>query len=114
MFTLEELDVSNNETLTMVPPRWRGDTDSVIFVCTVHRDYQVKMEEMLRTNADLTKHSQFLEQEQLRLMENNVQIKFQLTELKKQIPDKVRACVRASCISPRLTTLYIYTQAPPR
>jgi len=89
IFTLEELDCSNNDTLTMVPPRWRSDTDSVIFVCTIHRDYQVKMEEMLRTNEDLTKHSQFLEQEQLRLMEINKEVKFQLTELKKLIPKKV-------------------------
>jgi Leucine-rich repeat (LRR) protein len=89
IFTLEELDCSNNETLTMVPPKWRSDTDSVMFVCTVHRDYQIKMEEMLRTNEDLSKHSQFLEQEQLRLNETNQEIKFQLTELKKSIPKKV-------------------------
>ena len=35
--TLEELDCSNNEQLQMVPKLWRGDTDSVLFVCKIHR-----------------------------------------------------------------------------
>jgi hypothetical protein len=35
-------------------------------------DYRARMDEMLQTNADLTKHSQYLEQEQLQLKENLV------------------------------------------
>ena len=35
--TLEEIDFSGNESLTMVPKLWQGDTNSVLFVCKVHR-----------------------------------------------------------------------------
>ena len=35
--TLEELDCSNNAELEMVPRLWRGDTESIMFVCKVHR-----------------------------------------------------------------------------
>jgi hypothetical protein len=87
--TLEDLNCSNNDTLLMVPPKWRSHTESVMFVCTIHRDYQVKMEEINRTNDDLTKHSQLLEQEQLKLAEKNEEYKFQLDELRKNIPKKV-------------------------
>ena len=74
----------------MVPPSWRSDTDSVIFVCTIHRDYALKMDELFKTNDDLSKHSQFLESEQLRLAEQNSEIKFELRELKKLIPQNLR------------------------
>ena len=90
LMSLDDIDCSNNNTLTMVPPSWRSDTDSVIFVCTIHRDYEIKMEELLRTNEDLTKHSQFLESEQLKMSEVNDELKFQLKELKKMIPKKVK------------------------
>ena len=65
--TLEELDCSNNESLEMVPKLWRGDTDSVLFVCKIHRDYHIRMEELAKSNDDLSKHSQYLEQDQLLL-----------------------------------------------
>lgn len=90
LLSLEDLNVSNNDTLTMVPPSWRSDTDSVIFVCTIHRDYALKMDELFKTNDDLSKHSQFLESEQLRLAEQNSEIKFELRELKKLIPQNLR------------------------
>jgi hypothetical protein len=35
--TLEELDFSGNPHLKMVPKLWQGDTDSVLFVCKIHR-----------------------------------------------------------------------------
>ncbi len=33
--------------IDMVPQMWRGDTLSVLFVCRLHRDYTLKMEEMV-------------------------------------------------------------------
>ena len=60
LFSLEVLDVGNNDTLTMVPKLWRSNTDSVLFICKIHQDYGVKMGDMLRTNHDLTRHSQVL------------------------------------------------------
>ena len=35
--TLEEIDCNNNPHLESIPPKWRGDTESVIFTCRVHR-----------------------------------------------------------------------------
>lgn len=35
--TLEELDFSGNPGLKTVPKLWQGDTDSVLFVCKIHR-----------------------------------------------------------------------------
>jgi Leucine-rich repeat (LRR) protein len=35
--TLEELDFSGNTNLKMVPKLWQGDTESVLFVCRIHR-----------------------------------------------------------------------------
>lgn len=37
ILTLEEIDCSNNHNLEAVPAKWRGDTDSVLFTCRVHR-----------------------------------------------------------------------------
>jgi hypothetical protein len=49
----------------MVPKAWQGDTESVLFVCKIHRDYTLQMAEVRELNADLEKHSQFLELDQL-------------------------------------------------
>ena len=35
--TLEDLDFSGNPHLVMVPKLWQGDTESVLFVCKIHR-----------------------------------------------------------------------------
>jgi Leucine-rich repeat (LRR) protein len=37
ILTLEEIDCSNNHHLESIPAKWRGDTDSVLFTCRVHR-----------------------------------------------------------------------------
>lgn len=37
ILTLEEIDCSNNPNLESIPAKWRGDTDSVLFTCKVHR-----------------------------------------------------------------------------
>lgn len=73
--TLEELDCSNNNELEMVPKLWRGDTESILFVCKIHRNYMTRMDEISKTNDDLTKHSQFLELEQLRFKEEIIDMK---------------------------------------
>ena len=83
IIALEDIDCSNNPQLRMIPQSMRGDTASILFICRIHRgkypsrnvsylifmslfpDYQGKMEELMTTNNDLSKHSQFLEQEQL-------------------------------------------------
>jgi hypothetical protein len=83
MQTLEELDCSNNPDLSMVPKLWQGDTESILFVCKIHRTYHVRMEEMLMTNDDLTKHSQYLEQEQLLFKENIKELKTDIGNLKR-------------------------------
>ena len=35
--TLEDIDVSNNESLDIVPRAWARDTTSLLFVIRVHR-----------------------------------------------------------------------------
>lgn len=67
VMTLEEIDCSNNPELSMIPTDWQGDSNSILFICRIHRDYHIRMEEIVVTNKDLTKHSQFLESEQLLL-----------------------------------------------
>jgi len=89
VLTLEEIDCSNNNNLDTVPSRWRGDTESLLFTCRVHRDYNIRLEELLTTNADLTKHSQFLEQEQLVMKETIQELKYQIDELKRNLPKKI-------------------------
>lgn len=86
--TLEELDCSNNPDLAMVPKLWLGDTDSILFVCKIHRTYMIRMEEMSVTNDDLTKHSQYLEQEQLLYNENIKEFKSEITNLKRAMTKK--------------------------
>jgi len=86
VLTLEEVDCSNNPSLDMVPEKWRGDTVSIMFVCRVHRDYYTRMEELSQTNGDLTKHSQFLEQEQLVMKDSVGLLRDQIAELKKLMP----------------------------
>jgi len=83
--TLEELDCSNNESLEMVPKPWRGDTESILFICRIHRTYRIRMDEMTKTNEDLVKHSQFLEQEQLLYKENIIELKNEIGDLKRSM-----------------------------
>lgn len=37
VLTLEEIDCTNNKKLEMIPPNWRGDTESILFICRIHR-----------------------------------------------------------------------------
>ena len=37
LLTLEVLDCGNNPHLSIIPRAWQSDTDSVLFVCRVHR-----------------------------------------------------------------------------
>lgn len=88
LISLEDIDCSNNPNLEMIPANWRGDTSSIIFVCKIHRgkhsnidfcydihrvslDYNIRMQEMMLSNVDLTKHSQVLEQDNLLLKVNS-------------------------------------------
>ena len=58
-------DFSSNPNLAMVPKAWQGDTESVLFVCKIHREYMMQMQEIKGLNTDLEKHSQYLELDQL-------------------------------------------------
>mmetsp|Transcript_14743 Transcript_14743/g.33122 ORF Transcript_14743/g.33122 Transcript_14743/m.33122 type:complete len:251 (+) Transcript_14743:132-884(+) len=83
----EEIDCSNNP-LEVLPAKWRGDTESVIFTCRVHRDYSIRMSEMSRSNADLSRHSQVTEQDSL-LMKEKVSILYaQIDSIKKNMSKK--------------------------
>ncbi len=90
MLTLEELDCANNPDLDSVPPAWRHDGQSVLFICRIHRDYYARMEELVVTNTDLNKHSQYLETEQLLMKEKLAESKYQIEELRKNLPKKVQ------------------------
>lgn len=91
ILTLEILDCTNNAAMNMVPEAWRGDIQSILFTCKIHREYQQKMEEMAITNADLGKHTQYLEQEQLIMKEAISDYKFSIEELKRSLPPKIAA-----------------------
>lgn len=78
ILSLEEIDCGNNPHMETVPAKWRGDTESLLFVCRVHRgretcmdsssfnsrnaDYNVQMTELNVANVDLSKHAQLVEQ----------------------------------------------------
>lgn len=86
VLTLEDIDCSNNPNLDLVPSKWRGDTISILFICKVHRDYYTRMEELTQTNGDLTRHSQYLEQEQMVMKDSMGILREQIAELKKNLP----------------------------
>ena len=60
--------------------------ESILFVCKIHRTYHIRMDEMTHTNEDLSKHSQFLEQQQLLLMESILDLKNEIGDLKRSLP----------------------------
>ena len=35
--TLEEVNCANNNELSMLPPLWRGNSESIMFICRIHR-----------------------------------------------------------------------------
>lgn len=35
--TLEEVNCANNTQLEMLPENWRGNSDSILFICRIHR-----------------------------------------------------------------------------
>ena len=37
ILTLENIDCSNNNDLEMLPPEWRGSTESILFICKIYR-----------------------------------------------------------------------------
>jgi hypothetical protein len=49
------------------------------------------MDEMSITNTDLSKHSQFLEQQQLLFKENIIELKNDLAEMKRNMPKQALA-----------------------
>lgn len=89
VLTLEILDCSNNKNLSMIPPATRGDTEGILFICRIHRDYKTLMEEMNVTNTDLSKHAQYLEHEQLILKETIGDFKIKIDDLRRHIPKRV-------------------------
>jgi hypothetical protein len=67
-------------------------TDSYVVcsVCSVLccADYRARMDEMLKTNGDLSKHAQFLEQEQLQVKETVTNLKTQVDVYRRNVPPK--------------------------
>jgi Leucine-rich repeat (LRR) protein len=89
ILTLEDFDCGNNPHLESIPPKWRDDTESVLFTLRVHRDYNVQMNEMVQTNRDLARHSQNVEQDNLLLKEKVLQLQAHIEELNKNMPKKI-------------------------
>eukprot|EP01034_Spumella_vulgaris_P033199 gene33199-40967_t len=73
----------------MVPAKWRGDSESIIFTCKVHSDYNVRMSEMVQSNADLSRHSQLVEQENLVMKEKVTQLLARIEDLNHNMPKKI-------------------------
>jgi hypothetical protein len=85
ILTLEDIDCSNNPGLDLLPSKWRGDTESVIFTCRIHRNYSIRMGEMGRSNDELSRHSQVTEQENLLMKEKVSQLLSQIDSVKKNM-----------------------------
>lgn len=86
LISLEELDCGNNPNLDTVPHQWRGDTASILFICRIHRDYNVQMQEILLSNQDLTKHSQIVEQDNMLLKEKTFELQAKIDDLHQNMP----------------------------
>lgn len=63
LLTLETIDCANNPNLELLPASWRGDTESIIFICKLHQVYSIQMNEMKSVNKEISKHSQLVEQD---------------------------------------------------
>lgn len=48
--TLEEIDCANNPRLDMIPEKWRGSSEGVLFICRIHRGAQFKSFRLLTQN----------------------------------------------------------------
>mmetsp|Transcript_15957 Transcript_15957/g.21985 ORF Transcript_15957/g.21985 Transcript_15957/m.21985 type:complete len:274 (-) Transcript_15957:1816-2637(-) len=89
LLTLEVIDCANNPELSAVPLKWQGDTDSVLFTCRLHRDYSVQLEEVTKSNNELSKHSQFMEQENLIMKERVMNLQTEIDEIRLNIPKNI-------------------------
>jgi hypothetical protein len=47
----------------MIPLSGRGDSGVILFIMSIHRDYLQKMSEISKSNEELSKHAQYLEQD---------------------------------------------------
>lgn len=90
LLTLEVLDCANNPGLTIVPAAWQGDTESVLFVCRVHLEYAVQMNELHQVNKELAKHSQLMEQDSMVLKEKGAEMLAEIDDLNLHMPLKIR------------------------
>jgi len=54
----------------MIPDELKADTDSVIWILRLHRDYLIQLEELTFLSDDQKKHISFLEEKQLDLEVN--------------------------------------------
>lgn len=82
LLTLETIDCANNHHLEIVPASWRGDTESILFICKLHQVYSVQMNEMKHVNKDISKHSQLLEQEFLVMKGKSAELLAEIDEMK--------------------------------
>ena len=60
VLTLRTIDVTNNFSLSMIPNSSKGNSESILFIMNIHREYLLKMEEIVRSNEELSKHCQYL------------------------------------------------------
>jgi Leucine-rich repeat (LRR) protein len=89
VFTLVEFDCGNNPHLETVPAHWRGDTESLLFTCRMYRDFHIQTAELNNANADLSRHAQFIEQDNFLLKEKITEMQLKIDELYRNIPKKV-------------------------
>eukprot|EP01039_Chlorochromonas_danica_P010590 gene10591-11736_t len=89
ILSLEELDCGNNPHLTTVPAKWRGDTESLLFTCRLHRDYNIQMAELNIANGDLSKHAQMVEEDNIILKEKILDMQSRIDELNRNMPKKI-------------------------
>lgn len=61
----------------------------MLYNIRVHRDYNVRMSEMIRSNLDLSRHSQITEQENLVVKEKVAILMAQIDDLKKNMPKNI-------------------------
>lgn len=83
--TVEDIDLSNNPPLEMIPLDWRGSTKSIKALCELHKSYQDRIEELVQSSVDSSHHMMQLEIDQIILEEKVAQLNYQVAELGRKV-----------------------------
>jgi hypothetical protein len=87
ILTLEEIDVSNNTGLTMIPYDLRGNTELTIWVLRTMHSHNGQVIELTSANGDLEDLARATEEAKLRLKDDIAKLQQEKAALLRERPD---------------------------